>query len=328
MKGKYHFRARSKKVLFDFTIRRNITVIKGESASGKTTLLHILYEYLRAGRESGYVVSADAPYFVYLRKEPGREWQDMLLSLSDTVIFIEENNEFVFGKEFAEFVKTSGNYFVIVNRAPLRMLPYSIHETYEIVTVGKRADVRESWHELRELYSNFPVRGNNRMRVIVTEDDKAGHQFFAGVYSDRKAVSAQGNGNISKVMQEMTEDALVIGDGAAFGAYIEDCIELLREKTDCRLSLWLPESFEYLILASGLIQGEEVRQAVVDPSMAVDCAEFESWEQFFTDLLIRATEDSQFHYQKKCLNEIYLSSRCVTVILRQFPKEILPQGAG
>ena len=48
MKGSYRFRARSKKVLFEFSIRRNITVIKAHSATGKTTLLHILYEYLRA----------------------------------------------------------------------------------------------------------------------------------------------------------------------------------------------------------------------------------------------------------------------------------------
>ena len=49
MKGSYWFKAKSKKVLFEFSIRRNITVIKGDSATGKTTLLHILYEYLRIG---------------------------------------------------------------------------------------------------------------------------------------------------------------------------------------------------------------------------------------------------------------------------------------
>ena len=51
MKGSYWFKAKSKKVLFEFSIRRNITVIKGDSATGKTTLLRILYEYLRIGRQ-------------------------------------------------------------------------------------------------------------------------------------------------------------------------------------------------------------------------------------------------------------------------------------
>lgn len=32
----------------------------------------------------------------------------------NTVIFIEENNDFVFSEEFASFVRESGNYFVLV----------------------------------------------------------------------------------------------------------------------------------------------------------------------------------------------------------------------
>lgn len=66
MKGRYYFRVKSKKLLFEFSIKRNITVIKGDSATGKTTLLHMMYEYLRVGRESGYSVATDANYYVYL----------------------------------------------------------------------------------------------------------------------------------------------------------------------------------------------------------------------------------------------------------------------
>ncbi len=71
--------------------------------------MHMLYEYLRVGRESGYAVTAEVSYYVYLRREVGRDWKDALLTLRDTIIFIEENNDFVFSKEFAEFVKNSGN---------------------------------------------------------------------------------------------------------------------------------------------------------------------------------------------------------------------------
>ena len=81
MKGSYWFKAKSKKVLFEFSIRRNITVIKGDSATGKTTLLRILYEYLRIGRQSGYAVSTNASYCVYIRDEVGRDWKDALYPL-------------------------------------------------------------------------------------------------------------------------------------------------------------------------------------------------------------------------------------------------------
>lgn len=119
---------------------------------------------------SGYSVQTDCNYYVYLRQEVGRTWQDVLYSLENTIIFVEENNNFVFSKEFAEFVKTSGNYFVLVNRSPFKMLPYSIHEIYEITTEGKRVDVRESYHQFKELYSNYPVKENNQMNTVVTED--------------------------------------------------------------------------------------------------------------------------------------------------------------
>lgn len=62
MKGSYDFRVKSKKLLFEFSIKRNITLIKGDSATGKTTLLHMMYEYLRVGRESGYSITTDADY--------------------------------------------------------------------------------------------------------------------------------------------------------------------------------------------------------------------------------------------------------------------------
>lgn len=118
---------------------------------------------------------------------------DTLFPLEDTVIFIEENNDFVYSKEFAEFVKTSGNYFVLVNRAPFRMLPYSIHEIYEIITHGKRADIKESYHQLKELYSNYPVMVNNRLETVVTEDSNSGFQFFSRLYRCVNVISAGGN---------------------------------------------------------------------------------------------------------------------------------------
>lgn len=281
MKGKYHFKVRSKRALFDFTIRRNITILKGDSATGKTTLLHMLYEYLRVGRESGFTVSSDASYFVYLRKEVGRDWKDALFPLKNTIIFIEENNDFVFGRDFADFVKSSGNYFVLVNRAPFRMLPYSIHEIYEIITAGKRTDIRESYHEFKELYSHYPVVKHNKVENIITEDSCSGHQFFTTVFGTADVVSADGNSNILPVIQTLVKgDTLVIADGAAFGAMIENCLAYLETRIDLRVSIWLPESFEYLILKSGVIKGAELEAVLEEPADYIDSLQHESWEQF------------------------------------------------
>ncbi len=323
MKGKYHFKVRSKRALFDFTIRRNITILKGDSATGKTTLLHMLYEYLRVGRESGFTVSSDASYFVYLRKEVGRDWKDALFPLKNTIIFIEENNDFVFGRDFADFVKSSGNYFVLVNRAPFRMLPYSIHEIYEIITAGKRTDIRESYHEFKELYSHYPVVKHNKVENIITEDSCSGHQFFTTVFGTADVVSADGNSNILPVIQTLVKgDTLVIADGAAFGAMIENCLAYLETRIDLRVSIWLPESFEYLILKSGVIKAAELEAILEEPADYIDSLQHESWEQFFTDLLISLTKDTAAKYSKEVLNKYYLQDKNIRKIELQFPDVI------
>ena len=323
MKGSYWFKAKSKKVLFEFSIRRNITVIKGDSATGKTTLLHILYEHLRIGKQSGYSVSTNASYYVYIRDEVGRDWKDALYPLKKTVIFIEENNEFVFTEEFATFVKNSGNYFVLVTRAPLKMLPYSIHEIYEIITDGKRTDIKESYHEFKEIYSNYPIIENNKIQNVVTEDSNSGYQFWMHAFKNSKVISSNGNGNLIRQVKESDSgDTLVIADGAAFGALIERCISSFQAQTERRISLWLPESFEYLILKSGVLKSEKIEQILNDIPEYVECEKYESWENFFTDILVMMTADGIEKYSKSTLNTYYLQDWIVDKIKGQLPTEI------
>lgn len=323
MKGSYWFRAKSKKVLFEFSIRRNITIIKGDSATGKTTLLHILYEHLRVGKQSGYSVSSNAIYYVYLRDEVGRDWKDALYPLKNTVIFIEENNDFVFTKEFANFVKESGNYFVLVTRSPLKMLPYSIHEIYEIITDGKHTDVKESYHEFKEIYSNYPILENNKIQNVVTEDSNSGCQFWTHAFTNSYVTSANGNGNlINKVKNLESGDTLVIADGAAFGSLIESCLSAFQTQSDRRISLWLPESFEYLVLKSGILKSEKLTEILENTSEYVECEKYESWENFFTELLIELTTDTVEKYSKNMLNAYYLQDWVVEKMKEQLPKEI------
>lgn len=323
MRGSYQFRVKSRKTIFEFTVRRNITVIKGDSATGKTTLLHMLYEYLRVGRESGYSVYAETDYYVYLRREVGRSWQETLYSLKETIIFIEENNEFVFSKEFADFVKTSGNYFVLVNRSPLKMLPYSIHEIYEIITDGKKTDVRESYHQLKELYSNYPFIENNKMQNVVTEDSNSGFQFFTALFRNSNVVSAGGNSNVISAMENLPAgDTLIIVDGASFGAMVEVCLEYFRTRSGRRTSIWMPESFEYLILRAGVIPSKELGKIFAATSDYVEAKEYESWERYFTQLLISLTRDTPNAYSKSKLNQFYITDKNIQKMEESFPEAV------
>ena len=58
----------------DFVISRNITIIRGDSATGKTTLLELLEAYDRDEDSSGVLVKCDAPCVVI----GGNRWAENL----------------------------------------------------------------------------------------------------------------------------------------------------------------------------------------------------------------------------------------------------------
>ena len=143
MKGSYRIVVSNAKVRYDFTLRRNITIIKGDSATGKTTLVEMIREHYEAGPHSGIELNCEKT----CRVLAGRDWKILLAAMHDSIIFIDEDNEFLPTNEFAEAVKTSDNYYVIVTREGLPNLPYSVEEIYGIRESGKYASLKQTYNE-------------------------------------------------------------------------------------------------------------------------------------------------------------------------------------
>ena len=74
----------------------------------------------------------------------GRDWNVLLGAMHDSIIFIDEDNEFLPTDDFARAVRESDNYYVIVSRENLHALPYSIEEIYGIRTSGKYGTLKQS----------------------------------------------------------------------------------------------------------------------------------------------------------------------------------------
>ena len=66
MKGTYNIVVQSRRMQYKFTIRRNITVISGDSATGKTTLIELIQEYNNNGQDSGVSISCERECIVML----------------------------------------------------------------------------------------------------------------------------------------------------------------------------------------------------------------------------------------------------------------------
>lgn len=75
MRGEYQLTVRTNKVQVKLTIRRNLTIIQGKSATGKTTLLDSLRAYENLGAQSGITVNCAAPLPRHRRHQLGSATQ-------------------------------------------------------------------------------------------------------------------------------------------------------------------------------------------------------------------------------------------------------------
>ena len=305
MKGKYSVFVQNNRLRYEFTISRNITIIRGDSATGKTTLLDLLNAYDRYGDSSGVLVKCDVPCVVI----GGQRWEENLQFIHNSIVFIDECNRFVKSEDFAVRVKESDNYFVIVTRDDLPNLPYSVKEIYGIRESGKYAGLKQVYNEFYCLYGEVADAELAQESLVIAEDSNAGFEFFSGLCDEKiECISANGKSNVFKALQEHREErVLVIADGAAFGWEMEKVMQLI--KIGRRIVLYLPESFEWLILNAGIFDDSELKAILNAPSEYVDSKEFFSWERFFTDLLVKKSRGTYLQYNKRSLNKAYLQEK-------------------
>lgn len=312
MKGKYHIIVQNSRVKFEFDIKRNITIVRGESATGKTTLVSLIDTYDRLGADSGIEVSCSKRCLTLNNSN----WESVLNSISDCIVFIDEENTFVKSDDFARKIQTTNNYYVIITRENLPNLPYSIDEIYGIHTSGKYADMRRTYNSFYQLYTADERKITDNVEVVVVEDSNSGYDFFKAVVAENiDCVSAGGKTRIKRtVTGNEGKKQLVIADGAAFGSEMGELYLYIQKHPE--VSLYLPESFEWLILKSGLIDGKRIADILEHTEDFVESSEYFSWERYYTKLLISETEGTYLQYSKHKLNNVYLNQNEKTAILK------------
>ena len=152
---------------------------------------------------------------------------------------------------------------------------------------------------------------------IITEDSNSGYDFFKSVSEEKGIIckSANGKSNIFKMLKNIgSQRVCVIADGAAIGPEMDRLYKTAQKNK--KVNLYLPESFEWIILKSGLIEGKEIQKILEEPEAYVDSKEFFSWERYFTKFLIDKTEDTYLKYKKAKLNPVYLHEKNKRTILK------------
>ena len=312
MTGRHKIIVQNNKLHYEFEIRRNITIIQGDSATGKTTLIQMLRQDENLGKSSGIDVICDVPCKVL----EGANWKLLLRNLAGNIIFADEENEFINTEEFASEIKNSDNYFVLITRENLYNLPYSVEEIYGIHTSGKYHDTRKIYQQIYQIYSDV-LEVPAKPEKLVVEDSNSGYQFFETIAreKEKQCESAGGKSNLFGVIKEIkTEETCVIADGAAIGPEMGRLYKQSQMKKN--IKLYFPESFEWLILKSGIIHDKEIEKILEEPEKYVDSKNYFSWERYFTRLLVECTENTYLQYQKSRLNEVYLHEKNKEAILQ------------
>lgn len=314
MKGSHRVIIEAKRVKYDFTLTRNITILTGDSASGKTVLIDYIRDYRRYGSESGVMVSCDRE----CRTLDNEDWEMQLKRITNSIIFIDEGNRFVTSKEFAKLALESDNYFVLATREKIPMLPYSVQEIYGFRESGKYHEAKQKYNEMYHLYGEISAQSSIEPELVITEDSNSGYDFFAKLSEQKNVncISANGKSNIIKCLQdsEKTQGTrLIIVDGAAFGSEMKEVYEYLN--TVGNVVLYAPESFEWLLLLSNTIPNANVTEILQEPENYIDSKKYASWERFFTALLIDMTKgDPVWSYSKKKISSVYVSSKVITAV--------------
>lgn len=321
MVGAYHVIVSNRYLKYEFDIKRNITVIKGNSATGKTTLLEMLREY-HEEEDSGITVQCDKECVVLY----GKDWQRKLQDITDSIIFIDESGRFTKSEDFANAIQNSNNYYVIISREKLSNLPYSIQEIYGIRENGKYLGLK-SEYTLNEFYHIYGQDSQCAFEpdVVITEDSNSGYDFYSQIVSNQ-AICTQAGGK-SKVLKELQKEEykektrLAIVDGAAFGAEMETIMKYIMN-VDKNVALYAPESFEYILLQSDIFVSNELKKKLTETYDYADSEQYFSWEQYYTALIMEETKNTEKQYHKSKLNSYYLSEKNKKRIVEQLPERI------
>ena len=318
MNGVVEISVRFGKTSYEFSLKRNITIIDDYSATGKSTLIRALSTKRNKKGVNSVTINSSGYKVAVFTEDTWDAAQHVPELYKNTIIFIDELQDFVDTPKFAKFVKETGTYFVLITRAEVGNLPYSAKEIYTVKTSGKK-------HTLEPKYTfsdNFLGKNslNTKPNIILVEDKKSGYSFFEDIAENNSIIckTSDGKSNIAIALNNEKFKKIIAGkilmivcDSAAIGCDIKDITTSMTN--NC--VLYGPESFEYMILNSDIFDSFN-KDILLNTYNYIDPIEHVSWERFYTHKLREESKDTEYVYNKNILNPNYLVPETKNKILK------------
>lgn len=316
MRGLIDIKVATNKIKYQMQLSHGITIICGGSGTGKTTLCNLITR--KSNKQGAYID------FTVTNGYPCRHLTNemceagMLKTINNSIVFFDEDCDYVFSSDFAESLAGTTNYFVIITRhlKGLAKLPIDIEAICHF----------EHHNGVNSLVKTYVLNDDSTMFTganfipdyIVSEDSKSGYKFFRALYKE-KCLPAAGNSKFETAVagiQGADENILLVFDGSAIGCEINNLV-LLRLSSLHKIAFFIPRSFEEFLLHSKIFWGlKELPRMLESPWDYADFSLYKSFEIFFTSLLQELTAKQGFSYTKTGpLAKIFTSSENVHILL-------------
>lgn len=138
MNGRFEIALSTKRLCYEITVERKISVIVGNSGTGKTILIDLIDRYLRDIELAG---TSDITLKINdknatdndIEVAPLRRFYDFIKDMSGKIIFIDEDSAYINNPRFAGLVKNRDNYYIIIARDKIINLPFSAKALFKFI---------------------------------------------------------------------------------------------------------------------------------------------------------------------------------------------------
>ena len=294
---------KGKRINYLLEIRDRITIIRGDSATGKSTMVKIISQKLR-GVNNGFEINT--PFQLKEVLIDNIEYPD----LDCNNLYILDGGTLEHSDKFANFVNKSRSYFIIISRDRLSNIMYSFESIYEFYDDNGITKLKRKYVELNDQYVN-----KQKLNKFITVGSNSGYQLY-NKFKNIDVLTAKSNSKIAKMIKDK-DNIIVAFDSIAIGPYIENIYSISRNKN---IYFLYPESFEWLLLNSDIFQ-----QSDIEDSMNYVSTIYITDEEYYIKLLIEVSsrvdiedlkynkhklspwylEDSRFNKVINKLNELY-----------------------
>lgn len=299
MNGIVQISVHTRRVAYELELRHNITVIQGDSGSGKSVLCDLIS---RKSNRQGSAITLAVTNNYACRHLTNEMCEDGALTrIKNSIVFLDEDCDFIYSNDFAQQILGSSNYFVLITRHIKRLSKLSIH----VNALGKLVYL----DGVNYLQTEHHLAGDKTYLCgdvftpdeIVTEDSNSGYKFFKLVAGDRCKTAKGRSKFVSQASElfKLKQRYLIIADGGAFGGDINQVIYTMSRLNLPGFAFYLPDSFEEVLLHSLIFKNKsEILSRLQEPWDYIDYSKCVSFEQFYTDLLISSASAMNFSYSK------------------------------